>query len=493
MVQKNFIPKLETEKYLLGSFDACLQESRSLVLENSLLDELSEIDTKECTVGDSKLLEIIDKYLSTLPTLFRAAITTKEKEYVGYIALTNVCYPKHSTDVIMEVKKDLSNKAINEILDEYMEYVHDFLNLKTFHTVTIKQKGNMVVNTIHKKNNDEKLSISTTVLDSWINLKYIEEKNQEHNLVYPCAMLDNDKTIGIIGLKNVNYPNQRAQIEMVFEDDYQEDYKVGMYLESYARFVKRYDIPDAMCLIPASNKIRRESAEKANFSYFGCIPYSIQNKNEDYESLLIYHYGYTNADNYDLDRYKYDRASDQTSISTPQDRIKINSKYSLVNPKTLDQITLDRAVYNHAWALTDREHFSIPLGEDKYFPQIGCDNYGVYKAVKNFTYLIMDDKNNYIGFVNIIRGNGKNIEIEIGIKPSLQNRGIGTLALSTFYDEMFRIGYYSVTSSVFSFNHISRHMHEKLSENTAIKVHTYYAYERLWDMYIYTKVNPNIK
>ena len=69
--------------------------------------------------------------------------------------------------------------------------------------------------------------------------------------------------------------------------------------------------------------------------------------------------------------------------------------------------------------MKNREEFAIPLGEDKY--------------IMNYSYILLDNFNNYCGYVSILRANCFNAEIEIGIVPSLQRRGIGTKVISKFY------------------------------------------------------------
>ena len=69
----NFVAKLETEKYLIGSFDAFMDKSLELTKTN-----LNKTD------------EEANEFLKTIPTTTRAAITTKDGEYVGFIGITNV-------------------------------------------------------------------------------------------------------------------------------------------------------------------------------------------------------------------------------------------------------------------------------------------------------------------------------------------------------------------------------------------------------------------
>lgn len=113
----------------------------------------------------------------------------------------------------------------------------------------------------------------------------------------------------------------------------------------------------------------------------------------------------------------------------------------------------------------------------------------------NYSYVVIDDKNNYAGYINILRSNanGKNVEVEIGIDPKLQHNGLGTTVINNFYDELFSTGVASVTSAVFEFNNPSKKLHEKVAQLNGVRLESYYVNGRLWDMNFYSKVNNNLE
>ena len=117
------------------------------------------------------------------------------------------------------------------------------------------------------------------------------------------------------------------------------------------------------------------------------------------------------------------------------------------------------------------------------------------KAFMNYSYVILDENNNYAGYINVLKSiaNGKNVEVEIGIEPKLQHKGLGTVVINRFYDELFSIGVASVISSVFEFNKPSIKMHEKVAELNGIRLESYYVNGKLWNMNLYTKVNNIIE
>ena len=173
--------------------------------------------------------------------------------------------------------------------------------------------------------------------------------------------------------------------------------------------------------------------------------------------------------------------------------VNIGNGYKLVSPRIFDDmgINKDEIVNSHISALQNRDEFSIPLGEDKFIIQKGNGSYGVSRCLMNFSYILLDKNNNYAGYINILRNNANrnNAEIEIGIKPGLQGNGLGRKVLEEFYNQLFSIGYASVTSAVFSFNEPSLKLHEKVAKLDGIRVDSYYINDRLWDMSFYSKTN----
>lgn len=113
----------------------------------------------------------------------------------------------------------------------------------------------------------------------------------------------------------------------------------------------------------------------------------------------------------------------------------------------------------------------------------------------NYSYIILNENNDYSGYINILRNNanGKNAEIEIGIDPKLQHRGLGTTVINRFYDELFSIGYASVTSAVFNFNNPSLKLHDKVAELNGIRLEAYYINGKLWNMNYYSKINTSLE
>ncbi len=111
-MRKDFISKLETKKYLIGSFDAYQDVSKKLIQKNSNLSD-----------------EETETIFKSMPTTSRAAITNKEDKYIGYIGLFNIDAKNNSSSIRFETNTNLSNKDRDEILDVFKKYISESLNI----------------------------------------------------------------------------------------------------------------------------------------------------------------------------------------------------------------------------------------------------------------------------------------------------------------------------------------------------------------------------
>lgn len=127
-----FIPKLETQKYFIGSMDVFLDK------------------VKETIKSYSKTLETIDYYsgeelLSLLPTAHRACIVSKEtKGYVGFISTVDVDNKNNIASIHFEADIKLSNEDIDEIIDTYEEFLANSLNITKRKDLVILNKNAVV-------------------------------------------------------------------------------------------------------------------------------------------------------------------------------------------------------------------------------------------------------------------------------------------------------------------------------------------------------------
>ena len=202
--------------------------------------------------------------------------------------------------------------------------------------------------------------------------------------------------------------------------------------------------------------------------------------------------GFSSPDNNSISLSLLD--TDKKELS---ERIDLGNGFKMISPKSFEKEGIDsnKVLQEHIKAMQNREGFTVPLGEDKYFLQKGNGNYGISKALMNYSYVVLDENNSYSGYINILRSNanGKNAEVEIGIDPKLQHKGLGTVVINRFYDELFSTGVASVTSAVFEFNNPSIKLHEKVAELNGIRLESYYVNGKLWNMNLYSKTNSIIE
>lgn len=111
-MKKEFISKLKTKNYLIGSFDVYQEVSKKIIQKNSNLSE-----------------EETERILKSMPTTSRAAITNKKGKYIGYIGLFDIDAKNNISSIRFETKITLSKKDVNEILDEFKKYIYDSLNI----------------------------------------------------------------------------------------------------------------------------------------------------------------------------------------------------------------------------------------------------------------------------------------------------------------------------------------------------------------------------
>lgn len=87
--------------------------------------------------------EEIDDILKSMPTSYRAAITTKDGKYIGYIGLFNIDEKNNTTSIRLEVNTDLHKDEKDEILEEFKKYLYESLNIKNIEEVVYKTKDSI--------------------------------------------------------------------------------------------------------------------------------------------------------------------------------------------------------------------------------------------------------------------------------------------------------------------------------------------------------------
>ena len=485
-MNENFVAKLQTDKYLIGSFDAYIDLSKNLIKNNSNISD-----------------EEVDTILKVMPTTYRASIVNKNGDYIGYIGLYNVNAQNNISSIRFEVNKDLKEEDKNEILNEFKKFLSESLNISNIEELVyvIPEKTEIEKNEVVPSSN---IIIPSKFLVPGVSEEDLGKFSKDYTipkLQLPFTIKSNDRTIGIVGLSNLIWSNKRANLNIFLDkklgDDIVNEFS-GYIIDDYINYVHNSNIHNVTLSVNGSNKNMLDILNNTNMNYYGTIPFSAISKNNIESNFMFQHIPNMKKEKgiYIPDNKLESLDIFNTEKKEISDKIDLGNGFYMVSPKIFDREDIDsnRILSEHIKAMQNRKGYTIPLGEDKYFLQKGNGNYGLSKALMNYSYIVLDNDNNYAGYINILRSNanGKNVEVEIGIDPTKQKKGLGTAVINKFYDELFSIGVASITSSVFEFNNPSIKLHEKVAELNGVRLESYYINGKLWNMNFYTKINDMI-
>lgn len=143
---KNFIPKLKTKKYEIGSFDVFLDQTRTLISKN--------ISNKDFLTSKNEEL-LLDK----LPSAYRASIVSKEnKKYIGYISAYDIAFEDDMASIILETDIKLSKLDLDEIITVYKDFLYDDLYIKNIKELHITNFDEVIIERKEFKNNHVSLN-----------------------------------------------------------------------------------------------------------------------------------------------------------------------------------------------------------------------------------------------------------------------------------------------------------------------------------------------
>lgn len=273
----------------------------------------------------------------------------------------------------------------------------------------------------------------------------------------------------------------------------------GYIIDDYINYIHHSNVHNITLSVNGSNKNMLDILNNTNMNYYGQIPFAAINGDSIESNLMFQHIPNMKKEKgiYIPDNNSASLSSLDTGKEELSEKIDLGNGFKMISPKAFEKENIDfnKVLHSHIKAMQNRSDFTIPLGEDKYILQKGNEKYGISKALMNYSYVVLDEANRYSGYINILRSNanGKNVEVEMGIDPKLQHKGLGTVVLNKFYDELFSIGVASVTGAVFEFNNPSIKMCEKVAELRGIRVESYYINGKLWDMNFYSKTNDMIE
>ncbi len=466
-----FIKKLETENYEIGSFDAFIDESSKLITD------------KQNITGE----EVVE-YLKQMPTTYRASIVDKDGNYVGFIGVKNVDAKNEKADIVFMTFDDVNCSDKNEILEVYKNYLYECINIKKYDQKPKKEKSNIIRSKYITPGIDEKtLSI------------YKEMYPDMPKLALPVTLSMNGIVFGVIGLTNLIRTNKRADLKIYLSKDmvhFNAEF-IAKLIDDYLSYAHKDNIWSINYEIGAGQSTLVSALNESNMSYYGTVPFGDIDLVLAGNLLMFQHTPQILTNKLAIQNEVYvDKRIFDTNRDEMSDMILLDDGYKMIRPDLIEDEKLFKSVLkDFSKAMSNRDNFTIPLGDDKYFPQIGNEKYGLYKALKNYSYIVLDKNDNFIGFINILRQDKykKHCEIEVAIVPEKQGQGIGTIVTNRFYEELFALGYASVTSKVFGFNKKSQALFDQISEYNGQRIQSYYVNGRLWDMNVYTKLNPLVE
>lgn len=473
-----FVPKLYTDNFMIGSFDVYLDKSKELIDKNPA---------------------VLEGLLDKMPTALRASVVRKDnRSYLGFISAINMNNENSYTSLVLVLENGLETEKTDEIVNSYRDFLYNDLGITDI-------KDYLLINgkAVTEECNDV---LSVEILLSDDNLrdgidekekaKLIEEGYNIPNLQIPCTIVDDGESIGLIGLTNLIWSNRRANLQVFIDKEKDEDYiseAVPKIVDEYLNYVHNKNLYNISMSVSGSDINMMNAILNSNMNFYASIPYASSYKDNVESNYLFQNYPYMKKENgLYLPKNKIITSNDGVNKDFTN-VIDLGNGYVAMSPKVFEEnnIDLTKIVGSHIEAMQNRDKFTIPLGEDKYMIQEGNGKYGISKAVSNYNYIILDKDMNYVGFTSILREKALNVEIEMALKNEYQSKGIGTSMTKKFCEELFKNGYMSVSVAVFDFNTKSKGISQNIFKFDGKRIGAYYINGKLWDMNLYTRVNEN--
>ena len=487
-----FVKKLESDNYEIGSFNTFLKKIRE-----SLSYNLDNIENINSNIHAGKIM------WQFLKSHFRGSVIDKKtREYVGFISVYNIDNQHKNASLIFisDSNINLTKEQINEIVEKYKDFIYNDLGISIYKDITIIS-NNTFFNE-HNNINIPTIDFHSEYLKDLTNSKVIEEyKNMGYNipklyLPFIKEIFAGERRIGIIGLSNLLWSNNRANLNVFFDKSIDDKYieeLAPIVIDEYLDYIHKNNLHNVSIAVSGSDSKLLQSIENSNMDFYASIPFASKTGNIVDSSYLFQ--SYPNMNKKDLIKPQNKIIMDDTPISPLDEVMEINDSFIAISPKVFEKYNIDmqKIVKGHINALQHRSTYSIPLGEDKYMLEEGNGKYGISKIILKYDYIILNHNFDYCGIAGIIRTNGKNAEIEVALTPTMQHQGLGKIVTEELYKQLFKHGYMSATSAVFDFNNPSNKLITKLANYNGTRIESYYINGKLWDMHYYTKIKEEAK
>lgn len=468
-----FIKKIDMLNYKIGSF-------------SSFITDIEKLLKDKYNMSDGEITE----YLEELDKATCAAVTNKNGYFVGFIGTKNTDLEKEKTDIIFETIED-SGVDTKKVLETYKMYLKNSININKYNEQRKKEKTVI-------------LKSKNVILDT------DEEVIAEYKKKYPnmpelslSASLYNDSRIGIIGLSNLSRSDKSANLNIYLNDDsktYDSEYLARM-INEYIDYLHKRNIWNINCEIGANQTTLIDALNQSNMNYYGMIPFAdidgayIGNKElyQHIPRMIRRDYKPYGSEIYVA------RSIFKTENTEMQEMIPLYNNYKmyrtdiLVEDSREENPLLQSSICGLALAMSDRRKFTIPLGRDKYFPTLKDEDYGLDNFMRKTSYIVLNGNNEFAGFLNILNSECEHCEIEVAVIPEEQEEGLGKEISEIFCQELFKIGYASITARVLDFNVRGNLLFNRIATPNGKRIQSYYTNGKLCDMNIYTKLNPLVE
>ena len=468
----NFLVKLESSNFLIGSFDAYRDETMELIkTDSNLLDSDAE--------------EIID----SMTNGFRAAITSKDREYIGYIGLYDINFEEMSASIRFEVNRELSLDKKKEILDKFKKFLRLSANINVIDEITYIASDKKLTERMQKPSD---ITIKRTIKPA---SPYLIECCDSKTLSYPFMISSNSpntqKFLGVIGLSKVDYINRCATLHIYLVDSPVDiaasNLPLPEIINKYVRYIHELNFHNVNIQVSESDKKVLDLLNRSEMKCCGEIPYSAFDGDELVSSIVFQHTPEMNKENGEnavIQNMSYPLSAISSTMNLPES-IEIGD-YRILKPSLLSNENINSLLQGLMEAMKDRKRFVIPYGLDYRF----IDKNFLEEELKKSSYIVLAPDDSFAGFINISEKNGRNVEAKFGFAQKINDLVNSGTIVNMFCNKLFSHGVASITIPVTAGSDIYKFLSKNTTANCALNECSYLD-SSYWDLYYYVIVNPD--
>lgn len=322
-------------------------------------------------------------------------------------------------------------------------------------------------------------------------IEQLKEELNNYSIKNYFAIIEKNtnKLVGIVGFKNLIQANQRANIDLILNDELGKEKKLeygkealdGISIYAYVS-MNLYNL-----LCEETNFDSCQMYQDAGYEYIGTRHNTVLKENKLGDLHLFQRRPDITFTERTIIRKETNYIIPASLIISELPQIVTENNVTLVRPSKLNWKEKNDIRVSLGNSLNDFYDSSC-MGEYKMI----YNDYRLSKKMddKNgFDYFILNENGKTIGYVDRLHINNKNLSTDIEINifdKSSRKKGYGTKAYQAYVKTLRQIGYVSVGSVVFGFNESSKSLHKTLGFNKyAIRNKSYFADGKLQDMHYY--------